>query len=493
MPRVASKRAYNIAKPISTGLELSDQRSNVWIVGEAIGQGGFGRLYSASSKQHPQAKNFVIKIEPQENGPLFTETHFYTRVCKQDLLDEWKQRRGLSFLGIPRFVAKGLFRASDGQSCRFLVMDRFRGSLENCLAQHEFTPADIPRIAIQTVQALEYIHSRDYVHTDIKASNLLRGAKDEFYLADFGLVTQYKVGGKHKAEKVSHKLKDNGTLEFCSRDAHAGLPPSRRGDLEILVFNVVHWLYRSRPNAPQGPCSGLPWESFIADPSVRANVPPAVRDLVVKSKQEAMANPSSLAKAANVGAQPALESLISTVGSLDYTEEPDYDHIVALLTSLAKNLARGQRPKHVLSEVNQDTDKALPKSKRTPNTKKVTPKPETTVKKSSRARGNTTVEVCGTSHPTKTNAHQAVDRVGTAGLRRKLDLKELVSPSRRSPRVKAPVSYLDAFEPSDEEDIPIVKKTKSTRVTTKASQTSPDLLEIAKKRAMREERRKNFF
>ncbi|VUZ53921.1 unnamed protein product, partial [Hymenolepis diminuta] len=85
----------------------------------------------------------------------------------------------------------------------------------------------------------------------------------EFYLADFGLVTLYRIDGRHKPEKTNPRLRDNGTLEFCSRDAHAGLSPSRRGDMEILLFNLIHWLYRAQPNADQGPCAGLPWNSLI--------------------------------------------------------------------------------------------------------------------------------------------------------------------------------------------------------------------------------------
>lgn len=44
----------------------------------------------------------------------------------------------------------------------------------------------------------------------------------QFYLADFGLVTLYRIDGRHKPEKANPRLRDNGTLEFCSRDAHAG-------------------------------------------------------------------------------------------------------------------------------------------------------------------------------------------------------------------------------------------------------------------------------
>ncbi|VDK35304.1 unnamed protein product [Taenia asiatica] len=517
MPKATPKRAYKIAKEIKGGFEISDHHSNTWIVGEAIAQGGFGSLYAASSKKNPGVKSYVLKIEPQENGPLFTETHFYTRVCKQELLDKWKAEHGLTFLGIPRFISKGLFVSSNHQTCRFLVMDRFRDSLEDCLMRHQFTPPDIPPIAIQTLDALEYIHSKGYVHADIKASNLLRDDASMFYLADFGLVSQYRVsGGGHRAEKASPKLRDNGTLEFCSRDAHAGLPPSRRGDLEILLFNLFHWLYRARPNASQGPCAGLPWEAFIGDAAVRANAPTAMRDRVVQSKIEAMdpANTSVLLNAAGFGHHSALKTLIHTVGELDYTETPNYELCRDLLKVLTKSLiadatvasGASNRHKHVLVEVN---------SREAHNTRsrKVSDRSESVVEKPSRRKPivsqrqtRNVVEICSTSEDGDEEGEELVtlssNTTPTIGAR-------ILPPARRSTRTRRAMNRV--FEPSDEssdndddneEDfVPTRKRPQRQRKQQQqrtrsrlmapgvATQTSPRLIQQLE----REERRRNFF
>ncbi|VDM32160.1 unnamed protein product [Hydatigera taeniaeformis] len=544
MPKVAPKRAYKIAKEIKEGFEISDQHSNTWIIGEAIAQGGFGSLYVASSKRNPKAKSYVLKIEPQENGPLFTETHFYTRVCKQELLDEWKAEHGLTFLGVPRFISKGLFVSPSHQTCRFLVMDRFRDSLEDCLTRREFTPPDIPPIAIQALDALEYIHSKDYVHADIKASNLLRNEVNMFYLADFGLVSQYRVnGGDHRPEKASPKLRDNGTLEFCSRDAHAatvcaiGLPPSRRGDLETLLFNLFHWLYRARPNASQGSCAGLPWDTFIgglnvisnsnsyslllihfllSDTAVRANVSAAVRDRVVQSKMEAMdpAHASALPDAAGLSHQPALISLIRAVSEMEYAETPNYELCRDLLRVLTKNLTTdvtvvsgvSNRHKHILVEVNS-------REAHDTQSKKVSDRSESVVAKSSRRRPTANQpptrkakEVCSPSN-SKADAEKGGESLltppsnttPTIGIR-------LRPPARRSTRTRRAMNRV--FEPSDESSdngddnddfIPTPKRPERQQKQQRtrgrlmapgvATQTSPQLI----RQLDREERRRNFF
>lgn len=47
-------------------------------------------------------------------------------------------------------------------------------------------------------------------------------ARTQVTLVDFGLVQLFRSGGKHCVEKADPKLKHNGTMEFCSRDAHRG-------------------------------------------------------------------------------------------------------------------------------------------------------------------------------------------------------------------------------------------------------------------------------
>lgn len=69
------------------------------------------------------------------------------------------------------------------------------------------------------MDALEYIHSRQYVHADIKGQNiLLDGGRDnQVYLVDFGLCTRYAT--EHKPDpKKAH----DGTIEYVSRDGHLG-------------------------------------------------------------------------------------------------------------------------------------------------------------------------------------------------------------------------------------------------------------------------------
>ena len=112
---------------------------------------------------------------------------------------------------------------------------------------------------MMVVQALKFIHEKGYTHNDVKAQNLLVGLekdnRDKVYLVDFGLACKYRDAfGFHALEEPDERKAHDGTLEYTSRDAHTGAH-SRRGDLETLGYNMVHWA-----------AGTLPWLTELEDP-----------------------------------------------------------------------------------------------------------------------------------------------------------------------------------------------------------------------------------
>eukprot|EP00079_Xenopus_tropicalis_P032478 XP_017946249.1 PREDICTED: serine/threonine-protein kinase VRK1-like [Xenopus tropicalis] len=76
-----------LAEEFPAGEVLTDSAKKQWKLGLPIGQGGFGRLYLAdenSSRTVGPDAPYVIKVEPSENGPLFSELKFYMRAAKPD-------------------------------------------------------------------------------------------------------------------------------------------------------------------------------------------------------------------------------------------------------------------------------------------------------------------------------------------------------------------------------------------------------------------------
>mgnify|MGYP002048367730 CR=1 FL=1 len=117
-----------------------------------------------------------MKIEPHENGPLFVEMNFYIRAAKPQEVDDYRTRKGLTSLGMPVHKGSGshIFK---GDRYRFLVMDRLGKDLQKIFlsGKQTFPLQAAFNIAIKVLYSLEYIHSKGYVHNDIKAQNLLLG------------------------------------------------------------------------------------------------------------------------------------------------------------------------------------------------------------------------------------------------------------------------------------------------------------------------------
>ncbi|KAK0092917.1 hypothetical protein PV326_000324 [Microctonus aethiopoides] len=247
---------YKLPEPIPQGEILTDLSKKQWIIGKSIGIGGFGEIYSAAPYTSKTPKDYpaVIKIEPHGNGPLFVEMHFYMRNAKPDDISTWKKKKKIQRLGMPEFIGSGSHECH-GIKYRFVIMERYGTDLWKLFIENnrKFPEHTVYKLAIQIIDILEYIHSKTYVHGDIKGANLLLDLKNknQIYLVDFGLASHYSQKLDYKTDpKKAH----NGTIEYTSRDAHIGVP-TMRGDFEILGYNIIQWL-----------CGELPWEKNLKDP-----------------------------------------------------------------------------------------------------------------------------------------------------------------------------------------------------------------------------------
>lgn len=84
---------------------------------------------------------------------------------------------------------------------------------------------------IELCHALEYIHSRNIVHLDLKPSNLLLNEKDTVKLLDFGLAQN----------SACSPLKISGTPSYISPEVISGQAPDGRADLYslgILMYQI---------------------------------------------------------------------------------------------------------------------------------------------------------------------------------------------------------------------------------------------------------------
>lgn len=384
-------KGHKLPDPFLNGEILKDLKKKQWKIGNVIGQGGFGLIYMASDDtQAPvsDSAQYVIKIEPQSNGPLFCEIHFYKRVAKEEMVNSFKKERKLKYLGVPILIGSGC-HLREQEKYRFMVIQRFGTDLQKLFVGKSFSKHTVYCLALRLLDILEYIHKNNYVHADVKAANLLLGYSggkdqtDQVYLVDYGLAYKYCVDGKHKEYKEDPKRAHDGTIEFTSIDAHKGLAPARRGDLEILGYCLLQWL-----------CGVLPWEDKLTDPNY-------VRDSKIKYMKDI---PSLMKKCFPAGNVPEeLSKYLVMVKELQYEEEPDYGKLRDLFKGGLKKMGwkdewiidlplSGPRssPKKAVKRKNEDSFLDSPRSPKVKkkstaaNKKDSTPKVKVVAKKSSK-------------------------------------------------------------------------------------------------------------
>ncbi|MBN3294851.1 VRK1 kinase, partial [Amia calva] len=313
-----------LAEQFPPGEILTDTGKKQWKLGAPIGQGGFGVLYLANESASKTVGNdapYVIKVEPSDNGPLFSELKFYMRAAKPDLIQSWTKSHKLKYLGVPKYWGSGLHEKG-GKRYRFMVMDRFGSDLQKMFEENgkRFPRKTVLQLGLRLLDILEYIHEHEYVHADIKASNLLLSHKNpnQVYLVDYGLAYRYSPEGVMKDYKEDPKRCHDGTIEFTSIDAHKGVSPSRRGDLEILWYCMVQWL-----------CGCLPWEDKLQDPNY-------VRDSKIKCRENIS---DCLSKCFSSNDKPEeLVKFMEEVKPLSYDDKPPYQKLRTILQAGLKSI-----------------------------------------------------------------------------------------------------------------------------------------------------------
>ncbi|XDV43029.1 hypothetical protein PO909_011581, partial [Leuciscus waleckii] len=342
-----------LAEEFPPGEVLTDNAKKKWKLGSAVGQGGFGLLYLAnedSSGSVGTDARYVIKVEPSDNGPLFSELKFYMRAAKPDLIGAWMKSRKIEYLGVPKYWGSG-FHEKGGKRYRFMVMDRFGTDLQKKFEGNDkkFPRKLVLQLGLRLLDILEYIHDHEYVHADIKASNLLLSYTNpnQVYLVDYGLAYRYSPEGVPKEYKEDPKRCHDGTIEFTSIDAHKGVAPSRRADLEIMGYCMIQWL-----------CGRLPWEDKLHDPLYVKDSKLRCRDNIdefLKSCFTSENKPEEMGK------------FMQEVKALGYTDKPDYAKLRGILQQGLKTIGATDDKK---LDFTMSTNGMGPPSVKTPKRKK---------------------------------------------------------------------------------------------------------------------------
>ncbi|CAG0903599.1 unnamed protein product, partial [Cyprideis torosa] len=129
------KAAYKRAPRLPAGMLISNETvstaKDVFELDHVIGSGGFGDIY-ACTKVGCSTIPLAVKIEPWDNGPLYTEMHMMIRLSSKADREAFLQQKKISSINIPFLEGFGKFK-HESQSFRFLVLPRYDMDLEKLM------------------------------------------------------------------------------------------------------------------------------------------------------------------------------------------------------------------------------------------------------------------------------------------------------------------------------------------------------------------------
>jgi predicted Ser/Thr protein kinase len=230
-----------------------------------LGEGGMGVVYRAT--QLSLNRTVALKILATE---LSEDTAFRERF----------RREGLLQAAIDHQHIVTVYEAGDTEHGLFLAMRLIRGpTLKDMILAGELDPERTLRILTQVAGALDNAHDVGLTHRDIKPQNILVGADDHAYLADFGLT---QASDEVSLTETGQFI---GTIDYVAPEQIQGLGATARSDVYSLTAVLYEALTGFVPFARPNEAAVLYAHIAEPPPSVterRSELPPEIDAVIAR-------------------------------------------------------------------------------------------------------------------------------------------------------------------------------------------------------------------
>jgi cell division cycle 2-like protein len=157
-----------------------------------ISEGAYGIVFKATDKISGETVALKrVKVDPLKEK----EAGFP--------LSSVREIRALAELQHEHVVGFRDLISDDTGNTLYLVLDFVEHDLHQLLKRHLhktlseplFSLGNVKSLVLQLLTSMAFLHSKNFMHRDIKSSNLLLSSDGKLYLADFGLAKEWKESG----------------------------------------------------------------------------------------------------------------------------------------------------------------------------------------------------------------------------------------------------------------------------------------------------------
>ncbi|KAL2462452.1 casein kinase 1-like protein 2 [Forsythia ovata] len=206
---------------------------NKFQLGRKIGSGSFGEIYLGTNIQTNEQVAIKLENVKTKHPQLLYESKLYKLL-----------QGGTGIPNVRWFGVEGDYNV--------LVMDLLGPSLEDLFnfCSRKLSLKTVLMLADQMINRVEFVHSKSFLHRDIKPDNFLMGLgrrANQVYVIDFGLAKKYRDSSTHQHIPYRENKNLTGTARYASMNTHLGIEQSRRDDLESLGYVLMYFLRGSLP------------------------------------------------------------------------------------------------------------------------------------------------------------------------------------------------------------------------------------------------------
>ncbi|PON47100.1 Serine/threonine protein kinase [Parasponia andersonii] len=266
-------------------------------LGRKIGSGSFGEIYLGTNIQTNEEVAIKLENIKTKHPQLLYESKLYKIF-----------QGGTGIPNVRWFGTEGEYNV--------LVMDLLGPSLEDLFnfCSRKLSLKTVLMLADQMINRVEFVHSKSFLHRDIKPDNFLMGLgrrANQVYVIDFGLAKKYRDASTHQHIPYRENKNLTGTARYASMNTHLGIEQSRRDDLESLGYVLMYFLRGS-----------LPWQGLKA--GTKKQKYEKISEKKVSTSIEALCR----------GYPTEFASYFHYCRSLRFDDKPDYAYLKRLFRDL---------------------------------------------------------------------------------------------------------------------------------------------------------------